>query len=105
MINMVRPTELPPAELRRVAAGSADEYEHELALGLKAAGLDGGLRLAADLAAELTEHAVAAVGQEVQRRRLAEPGLPCYELPMIPDGMDLGGLYRLAAALRDQGAA
>ena len=105
MINMVRPTELPPAELHRVAAGPAAEYEHELALGLKAAGLDGGLRLAADLAAELTEHAVAAVGQEVQQRRLAEPGQPCYELPMIPDGMDLGGLYRLAAALRDQGAA
>ena len=48
---------------------------------------------------------MAVVGQEVQRRRLAEPGQPCYELPMIPDGMDLGGLYRLAAALRDQGAA
>jgi len=103
MINMVRPAELPPAELRRAAAGSVDE--HELALGLKAAGLDDSLRLAADLAAELTEHAVAVVGQEVQRRRLAEPGQPCYQLPMIPDGMDLGGLYRLAAALRDQGAA
>jgi len=103
MINMVRPEDLSPAELRRVAAGSVDE--HDLALGLKAAGLDDSLRLAADLAAELTEHAVAAVGQEVQRHRLAEPGPPCYELPMIPDGMDLGGLYRLAAALRDQGAA
>ena len=103
MINMVRPEELPPAELRRVAEGSVDE--HELALGLKAAGLDDSLRLAADLAAELTEHAVTTVGQEVQRRRLAEPGQPCYELPMITDGIDLGGLYRLAAALRDQGAA
>ena len=103
MINMVRPEELPPAELRLAAAGSADE--HELALGLKAAGLDDSLRLAADLAAELTEHAVAAVGQQLQRRRLAEPGLPCYQLPMIADGMDLGGLYRLAAALREQGAA
>ena len=30
---------------------------------------------------------------------------PRYELPMIPDGMDLAGLYRLAAALREQGAA
>ncbi len=103
MINMVRPMELPLSQLRLVAAGSADE--HELALGLKAAGLDDTLRLAADLAAELTEHAVAAVGQEQQRRRLDEPGQPCYELPMIPDGMDLAGLYRLAAALRDQGAA
>ena len=43
--------------------------------------------------------------RSVQRARLAEPGQPCYELPWISDGMDLAGLYRLAAALRDQGAA
>ena len=103
MINMVRPMELPLSQLRLVAAGSVDE--HELALGLKASGLDDTLRLAADLTAELTEEAVAAIGQEEQRRRLDEPGQPCYELPMIPDGMDLAGLYRLAAALHDQGAA
>jgi hypothetical protein len=48
---------------------------------------------------------VTAAGQEEQRRRLAEPRTPRYELPMITDGIDLGGLYRLAAALRDQGAA
>ena len=103
MINMVRPEELPPAELRRVAAGSVDE--HELATGLKAAGLDDSVRLAGDLAAELTEQAVAAIGQEMQRSRLAEVGQPCYDLPMIADGVDLGGLYRLAATLRKQGAA
>ncbi len=103
MINMVRPMELNPDQLRAAAAGSVDE--HELALGLKAAGIDDNVRLAADLAAELTEHAVAAASQEQQRRRLSEPGVPRYELPMITDGMDLGGLYRLAAALRDQGAA
>ena len=103
MINMVRPLELPAGQVRELAAGSVDE--HELALGLKAAGLDDTVRLAADLAAELTEHAVAAVSQEQQRSKLAEPGQPCYDLPLIPDGMDLGGLYRLAWALRDQGAA
>jgi hypothetical protein len=103
MINMVRPLELPLSQLEEVAAGSADE--HELATGLKAAGLDGSRRLAADLAAELVDHAVTAVAQEEQRRRLAEPGQPCYDLPMINDGIDLAGLYRLAAALRDQGAA
>ncbi len=103
MVNMVRPTELPLSQLREVAAGSVDE--HELALGLKAAGLDDSVRLASDLAAELTEQAVAAVGQDLERSRLAEPGQPCYDLPMITDGMDLGGLYQLAAALREQGAA
>jgi anion-transporting ArsA/GET3 family ATPase len=103
MINMVRPTELSPSQLRAAAAGAVDE--HELAIGLKAAGIDDSVRLAGDLAAELTQHAVAAVGQEMQRQRLAEPGQPRYDLPMITDGMDLGGLYRLAGALRDQGAA
>jgi anion-transporting ArsA/GET3 family ATPase len=103
MINMVRPTELSPSQLRAAEAGAVDE--HELAIGLKAAGIDDSVRLAGDLAAELTQHAVAAVGQEMQRQRLAEPGQPRYDLPMITDGMDLGGLYRLAGALRDQGAA
>ena len=32
-------------------------------------------------------------------------GQPCYDLPLITDGMDLAGLYRLAGALREQGAA
>jgi hypothetical protein len=103
MINMVRPVELTADQLRAAVAGSVDE--HEIALGLKAAGIDDSLRLAADLAAELTEHAISAGGQELQRSRLVEPGQPCYVLPMIADGIDLGGLYRLAAALREQGAA
>jgi hypothetical protein len=32
-------------------------------------------------------------------------GRPLYELPMITDGIDLAGLYQLAATLREQGAA
>ena len=103
MINMVRPVMLPSGPLRAAASGSVDE--HELALGLKAAGIEDSFRLAADLAVELTEHARAVVAQREQHRRLTAPGQPCYELPMISDGMDLAGLYRLAAALRDQGAA
>jgi hypothetical protein len=43
--------------------------------------------------------------QHEQRQRLTAVSLPRYELPMIADGMDLAGLYRLAAALQDQGAA
>ena len=37
--------------------------------------------------------------------RLSEAGQPGYELPFIPDGMDLAGLYRLAAELHAQRAA
>ena len=103
MINMVRPVDLADDELTAAADGALDE--HELDLGLKAAGLEDSLELAASLAVELTEHARGALAQRAQRHRLEETGLQRYDLPLITDQMDLGGLYRLAAALRDQGAA
>ncbi|HZC39626.1 MAG TPA: ArsA-related P-loop ATPase [Streptosporangiaceae bacterium] len=107
MINMVPPVDLPADQLTALAAGRADQ--DELALGLKAAGLDepagAEAGLAASLADELAEHARGALAQREQRERLARAGQPCYELPLIPEGMDLAGLYRLAAALREQGAA
>jgi hypothetical protein len=43
--------------------------------------------------------------QERERQELAAAGQPRYELPDITDGIDLGGLYRLAEVLHDQGAA
>ncbi len=97
MINKVHPLAMSPGQLRMAASGSVDE--DELALGLKAAGLDDSHRLAAALAAELVEQARTATGQRAQRRRLAGAGQPST------DGIDLAGLYRIAAALRDQGAA
>ena len=109
MINMVRPAGLPDDQQAAAAAGRLDE--HDLALGLKAAGIEdgagpsGNLGLADSLAAELTEHARAALAQRGQRELLVGAGQPCYELPLITDGMDLAGLYRLASALREQGAA
>ena len=103
MINMTRPLALPPEQVKAAAAGQLDTGE--LALGLKTAGLDDSLSLAAELAEELARDARSALDQQVQRERLDQAGQPCYELPWISDGMDLAGLYRLAAALRDQGAA
>ena len=43
--------------------------------------------------------------QDTERNELLVAGLPRYELPIIPDGIDLAGLYQLAAKLREQGAA
>jgi anion-transporting ArsA/GET3 family ATPase len=103
MINMTRPLALPPEQVKAAAAGQLDTGE--LALGLKTAGLDESLSLAAELAEELAQDARGALDQQVQRERLDQAGQPRYELPWISDGMDLAGLYRLAAALRDQGAA
>ncbi|MGE5285968.1 MAG: ArsA-related P-loop ATPase [Micromonosporaceae bacterium] len=103
MINMMRPPILPPADLSAAAEGHID-YD-ELIVGLKAAGIEQGRELAGDLGAELTEHARRMALERRERRRLAATKQPRYDLPLIPDGIDLAGLYRLAAALREQGAA
>jgi anion-transporting ArsA/GET3 family ATPase len=107
-VNMVRPTCLTDAQLTAAARHSLDT--DRLGVGLKAAGLDGSRgpdwgALTAPLAAELGDHAREVLAQREHRRAVAAAGQPCYELPMITDGMDLAGLYRLAGALREQGAA
>ncbi|HUC59273.1 MAG TPA: ArsA-related P-loop ATPase [Streptosporangiaceae bacterium] len=100
IINMVRQCpELPDEEA---------EGQHELPAleaGLKSAGLGEDGKLAGDLADELADEARTQRGQAGQRRLLEAAGQPCYELPLIPDGIDLAALYRLARSLRDQGAA
>jgi anion-transporting ArsA/GET3 family ATPase len=109
MINMVRPTGLTDDQLKAAATGNLDR--DELVLGLKTAGIEGntgpgGSTDVADaLGVELGEHATQVLNQREHRRVLAGTGQPCYDLPLITDGMDLAGLYRLAAALQDQGAA
>ncbi len=102
-INMVHPAGVAEADLEAAAEGNVDEAE--IALGLKAAGLADSRVLAAGLAIELAEHARNVTLQERERRELAAAGQPRYELPAITDGIDLGGLYKLAEVLRDQGAA
>ena len=103
MINMMRPAMLSESQLAAARDGTLDSGE--LATGLKAAGIDDSRVLAADLAADLAEHARAMELQRSERHRLAAAKQPRYNLPLIPDGMDLAGLYRLAERLREQGAA
>jgi hypothetical protein len=103
IINMARPAMLSEADLAAAASGSLDVSE--LVLGLKAAGVNDNHGLAAELATELKEHAQQVALQNRERAELLTSGRPYYELPMIPDGIDLAGLYQLAAALRQQGAA
>ncbi|MBV9451147.1 MAG: AAA family ATPase [Streptosporangiaceae bacterium] len=102
-VNMVRPTMLDPADLAAAAEGSLDIQT--LATGLKTAGISDNHGLAADLATELREHALQAGLQDKARAQLVAAGRPRYELPMLPDGVDLAGLYQLATAMREQGAA
>src|SRR5215469_10827710 len=108
MINMVRPTGLTDDQLAAAARGALDR--HELAVGLKSAGIENaggaeGTDVVDVLAGELGEHATQVLNQREHRRMLTRAGQPCYDLPLLTDRVDLAGLYRLAAALRDQGAA
>jgi anion-transporting ArsA/GET3 family ATPase len=103
IVNMTRPLALPTDQLQAAADGDLDQSL--LALGLKAAGLDNSSDLAGALAAELSDQARTVLAQNVQADRLAEVGQPSYQLPWVSGGIDLAGLYRLAAALRTQKAA
>jgi anion-transporting ArsA/GET3 family ATPase len=103
IVNMARPAILSSADLAAAANGSLDVAE--LAIGLKAAGISDNHGLAADLMTELRDHALQVALQDRERDELLTVGAPHYELPMIPDGIDLAGLYQLADALRQQGAA
>jgi len=99
IVNMTRPPLLPEPALARAAAGDVDLGE--LRAGLAAAGLDEAL--APKLAGEAVEHAERWAMEEGNRAAVAALGLPTYELPFLPDTVDLGGLYELADRLRDAG--
>ncbi|MEN3362302.1 MAG: hypothetical protein V7637_6284, partial [Mycobacteriales bacterium] len=99
LVNMTRPPRLPEPALLAAAAGTVDAAE--LPAGLAAAGLAAGL--AGPLTAEAVEHAQRWRLEDANRGTVAALGLPTYELPFLPEPMDLGGLYALAERLRDQG--
>ncbi len=106
-INMVRPELLPEAALDAAADGGFDAAD--LTLGLKAAGLTDGAAgsssIAEALAAEVVEHAQRTALERRERQTLAEATVPRYELPLLPEGADLAGLYELAETMCSQGAA
>jgi anion-transporting ArsA/GET3 family ATPase len=99
VINMARPAVLSREELK-VSPDVAG-----MARALAMAGLHSSDALAAALADELAEHARHVELQDRERTELEAAGQPIYELPMIAEGIDLAALHRLAAELRDQGAA
>ncbi|MBC9725093.1 ArsA family ATPase [Streptomyces sp. TRM68367] len=105
IVNMVRPEVLDGdgLELVRGLPRSA------IARSLSAAGLGGARRgghaerLVDPLLAQAEEYAERYALEHEQRSALTELGLPLHELPLLTEGMDLAGLYDLAAELREQG--
>jgi anion-transporting ArsA/GET3 family ATPase len=99
VVNMARPAVLSRQELKAPPDLSA------MAAALGAAGLYDTDPLAAALARELAEHARHVELADRERAELEATGQPIYDLPLIAGGIDLAALHRLAADLRDQGAA
>ncbi|MFD4660284.1 ArsA-related P-loop ATPase [Kitasatospora sp. NPDC058444] len=112
MVNMVRP---PVLDAAAVAAVDGNHRE-EVAVALGEAGLGGRTRtgekvraavepLLDPLLEQAREHAERVELERAQRADIQQLRLPTYELPLLGEGVDLGGLYRLAGELKRQGAA
>jgi hypothetical protein len=95
IVNMVRRSSLDESDLRRASSGLAITEQ------LSRAGItrdtDAVAALLVDEAQDLAQR-LALEGAE--RDRLLGTGLPVLELPLLRGGVDLGGLFTLAAQLR-----
>ncbi|MDT0266976.1 ArsA-related P-loop ATPase [Streptomyces sp. DSM 44915] len=103
VVNMVRPRVAEPngEPSDGPAAEPADVAPEALAEALRSAGVRQPERLVGPL---LTQHADYAERQSLeaaQRAELTALELPVRELPLLADGADLAGIYRLARRLRD----
>ena len=85
------------------ALAGARVTQAELRRGLETVGLPTGRTLVAALAAEAGDRALRSALEERLRGELSGLGRPVLELPYLPDGVDLGGLYTLADAFCSQG--
>jgi anion-transporting ArsA/GET3 family ATPase len=107
VINSVQPPWLRGKDVTAAARGRLDA--DEVAAGLAAAGIGsaGATReaLVDALLLEARDHAGRVVMERSGRRTLKRLDRTTYELPFLPEGIDLGGLYELAGNLLGQGAA
>ncbi|WP_395696403.1 ArsA-related P-loop ATPase [Nocardioides sp.] len=103
VVNQVRPRDIAPADLRAALEGRLDT--ERIAADLGEAGIDGGADLVSGLVAEARDHAERRALEDAQRAVVDGLGRPTYELPRLPGGVDLGGLYELAATLKKEGLA
>ncbi|MFD6548486.1 ArsA family ATPase [Streptomyces sp. NPDC058398] len=105
IVNMVRPALLDDVDLELAKAAPRSA----IAKSLSSAGLGGarrgGLaeRLVDPLLQQAGEYAERYTLETEQRSVLVEQDLPLHELPLLAEGLDLAGLYELAALLRKQG--
>ncbi len=95
-VNMLRPETLP----EEVLTVNGDIPMTQVRAGLESAGIRATDSLLEDLRIEARDHVTRVKLQRRERKRLARADAPLIDLPFLPDGVDVGGLYELAAAMR-----
>src|SRR6478609_4563475 len=103
VVNLVRPRDLDASDLEAALEGNLDR--DAIRADLKGAGVEDANGLVDGLADEARDHAERRALEDAQRALVADLDVPTYELPRLAGGVDLGGLYELAAALKEQGMA
>jgi anion-transporting ArsA/GET3 family ATPase len=103
VVNLARRAELGEEGRDRAISGRLDPGV--LRADLERVGVRTSQALVAGLLEEAREHAERRELEDEQRARISALDVPTYELPRLPDGVDLGGLYELAAELCRQGMA
>jgi len=103
VVNMVRPNELGDGAREKAIRGDLPRGQIEECLA--AAGITSTPSLVDTLLTEAREHAERRALEDEQRKRISDLDVPTYELPRLAGGVDLGGLYELAAELCERGMA
>jgi anion-transporting ArsA/GET3 family ATPase len=103
IVNMVRPRDLGATDLEAARTGTLDR--EGITADLTRAKIDVDHELVDSLVHEARDHAERRALEDAQRVLVGELDAPSYELPRLAGGVDLGGLYELAAAIKEQGLA
>jgi anion-transporting ArsA/GET3 family ATPase len=103
VVNLTRRGDLDEQERDRAMSGKLPRKRIET--DLTKIGVKPTAALVDELVTEAREHAERRELEDEQRKRISGLDVPVFELPRLPDGIDLGGLYELASELRAQGMA
>ena len=101
VVNMVRPQDLDEQERAQLLDDTIDRAE--LVAGLDKVGLPADDTLVEALVEEGRHHAERRRLEDSQRALVDAMDVPCYELPLVPGGVDMACLYELAEALAEGG--
>jgi anion-transporting ArsA/GET3 family ATPase len=103
IVNLVRRNELD--DEARDQAVTGDLPRELITDDLEGVGVEPTDDLVAGLLTEAREHAERRSLEDEQRKTIGSLDAQTYDLPRLTDGVDLGGLYELAAELCEQGMA